>query len=125
MDREPSRERWIDAAAGPIVRPYAMTRGRTKPRGAPLDVVTILIESGRPAPAQLRLSREQQRLLSLCRRPYTVADLASDVDLPLGVVGVLLDDLLDSGLLEVSRPSVAARPDNELLRRVLDDLRAL
>ncbi|WUH97609.1 DUF742 domain-containing protein [Spirillospora sp. NBC_00431] len=149
----PGRERWLDAAAGPIVRPYAMTRGRTRANGEPLDIVTILVATGRRPAEPGRLSRQQRRMLALCRRPYALADLASDLDLPLGVIRVLTGDLLDSGLLDVQRWSVpsdspttgpltagpptggspyapgpyADRPhaDPNLLRRVLDELRAL
>lgn len=119
------RERWIDEAAGPMVRPYAMTRGRTRPHGEQLDVVTILVQTGRPIPERLRASPEQRTLLALCRTPHTLADLASELDLPLGVVGVLVGDLLEHRLVEVAEPPAEARPDHRMLRRVLNDLRAL
>jgi hypothetical protein len=122
------RERWVGRDAGPIVRPYAMTRGRTRPRGIRLDLVTILVATGRPVGDHVRLSREHRRLLELCRRPSTTADLASDLDLPLRVVQVLLGDLYQYGLVEEQRQTAAApaeRPDPRLLMRVLDDLRRL
>ncbi|HXA60172.1 MAG TPA: DUF742 domain-containing protein [Streptosporangiaceae bacterium] len=118
------REQWLDEAAGPIVRPYAVTRGRTRPRGEKLDLVTILVTTGRSASD--RLAPEQRRLLTLCRRPRTLADLASELDLPLGVVQVLLGDLHHNGLVEVRVPDLPAeQPDRRLLMRVLNDLRAL
>ncbi|ACY98877.1 MULTISPECIES: DUF742 domain-containing protein [Thermomonospora] len=123
---DPTGERWLDEEAGPLVRPYAVARGRARPRGEPLDIVTILIASGRPVPPQVRLNREQQWLLVRCRRPVTVADLASEANLPLGVVMVLLEELLEHGLIEVTRPlTSSAQPDPLLLRRVIDELRAL
>ena len=144
MSQGDGRERWLDAAAGPVVRPYAVTRGRTRPTGEPLYIVAILVATGRPPADPGRLSRHQRRLLALCRRPYALADLASDLDLPLGVVRVLAGDLLDSGLLDVQRWTVPSGPpggpgpgapeaphtvpphtDQNLLRRVLDELRAL
>jgi hypothetical protein len=123
----PGGERWLDEAAGPIVRPYAVTRGRTRPHGEPLDLVTILVATGAAPAEPERLSRERRRLLALCRRPYTLADLASDLDLPLGVVRVLADELIQAGLLGVQRWSAPAAPhtDPNLLRRVLDGIRAL
>ncbi|TDD63652.1 DUF742 domain-containing protein [Actinomadura darangshiensis] len=135
--RGPGRERWLDAAAGPIVRPYAVTRGRTRPSGEPLDIVAILVATGRAASEPGRLSRHQRRLLALCRRPHALADLASDLNLPFGVIRVLAGDLVDSGLVEVQRWAAPASPlspsttyvqphnDPNLLRRVLDELRAL
>ena len=129
MEMDVPRERWIDEAAGPVVRPYAMTRGRTRPQGAKLDLVTILVRTGRKPGEHLRLSPEHRRLLQLCARPATLADLASELDLPLGVTQVLLGDLLQDGLVEVRRQPTAEpsaeRPDQRLLMRVLDDLRTL
>lgn len=130
------RERWLDAAAGPIVRPYAVTRGRTRPTGEPLDIVAILVATGRRPADPGRLSRQQRRLLALCRRPHALADLASDLNLPLGVIRVLAGDLIDSGLVDVQRWSTPSSPtgqpaavpphtDQNLLRMVLDELRAL
>jgi hypothetical protein len=120
------KERWIDEDAGPIVRPYAMTRGRTKPQGEHLDLVTLLVATGRTRPEYVRFSPEQVRLLELCQRPNTVADLASELDLALGVVRVLLGDLHSQGLIEVRRLAAPAeQPDQLLLRKVLHDLRAL
>jgi hypothetical protein len=143
IERRPGGERWLDKAAGPVVRPYAMTRGRTVPQGVRLDLVTILVATGHPPSEHVRTSPEQRRLLILTGRPSTVADLASEMDLPLGVVRVLLGDLLQQGLVTIQRllrqpqqPATAAepatpaaafpeRPDRLLLTRVLNDLRAL
>ncbi|WP_344588125.1 DUF742 domain-containing protein [Actinomadura vinacea] len=123
---ESPRERWIDADAGPLVRPYALTRGRTKAPGIRLDLITMLVATGLRPGERARLSHEQRRMLELCRTPATLADLTSDLDLPLGVVQVLLADLLQQGLLEEPRSaSLAERPSPEILQRVLDDLRAL
>jgi hypothetical protein len=121
------RERWIGQDAGPIVRPYAVTRGRTSPRGAPIDLVAIMVATGLEPGERIRLSREQRRLLALCRRPSTPADLASDADLPLRVVQILLDDLRQYGLIEQQRQpaTTTERPDARILMRVLDELRRL
>jgi hypothetical protein len=120
------RERWIDEAAGPVVRPYAMTRGRTRPEGAHLDLVALLVTTGRTPSEYARLSPEQHQLLEMCRRPSTVADLASELDVALGVVRVLLGDLQAQGLIEIQRLATPAdQPDQLLLRKVLNDLRAL
>jgi hypothetical protein len=125
---EPSKfdERWVDEEAGPIVRSYAIARGRTVPRGISLDLVTLLQITGREAPRDFRMTREDQKMMRLCSRPCTVADLASDLDLPLGVVKVLAADLCHHGMLEIRRPGRRMQQaDQQLLQRVLDDLRAL
>ena len=63
---------------------------------------------------------------TLCGRPVTVVDLAGDIDLPLGVVRVLLSDLSSRGMIEVT-DMTANGPvtDQRLLRNILDGLRAL
>jgi hypothetical protein len=56
----------------------------------------------------------------------SVADLASDLNLPLGVVRILLADLRDRGLITIRRPVSPARlHDPRILREVADGLRRL
>ena len=50
------------------------------------------------------LEPEHLTLLRLCRLPASVADLASDMDLPLGVVRILLSDMRERGLVRVYHP---------------------
>ncbi|MEO3825587.1 DUF742 domain-containing protein [Actinomadura sp. B10D3] len=123
---ESPRERWVGRDAGPVVRPYAVTRGRTRPRGPLIDLVTILVATGRVPGDRVWLSREQRLLLDLCRRPSTPADLASETDLPFRVVQILLEDLHQYGLIEeMPQAAPAERPDPRILMRVLDELRRL
>jgi len=125
-------DRWIDGEAGPVVRPYALTGGRTDPAGnAVLDLIAVIVASG-PAlgPTELaKLSPEHRKLLRLCQDPATVADVAADVALPLGVVRVLLADLIQQAKISVLPRRAAARPrtstDLDVLKEVLDGLRAL
>ncbi|MBW8486200.1 DUF742 domain-containing protein [Actinomadura parmotrematis] len=119
------RERWLDEDAGPLVRPYAITRGRTRARGAALDLVTILVAAEGPAAPRSGLSPEHQRVLRLCRAPHTLVDLASRLELPLGVIRVLVDELLEPGLLRVETPAPTALPDLDVLRRIRDELRTI
>ena len=62
----------------------------------------------------------------MCRRPATVADVAADTTLPVGVVRVLLADLILQGRLNVlpERPA-GEQPSADLLKEVLHGLRAL
>jgi hypothetical protein len=119
-------DRWYDSAAGPLVRPYAMTRGRTRLQGAALDLISVVVGSDLATVHRYGLDPEHLDVLALCQRPKPVADLASEIDLPLGVVRVLLDDLRSRGLVEVASPtSSTLMPDEQTLRQVLDGLRAL
>ena len=72
------------------------------------------------------LAPEHISVLQLARTPTTVADIASDVDLPLGVVRIILADLRELGLIAISTPVVMAeRIDRHTLREVLNGLRGL
>ena len=121
--------RWVDREAGRVVRPYALTGGRTDPAGgAVLDLISVIVAAGPPptAAASRRLSPEHRKLIGLCQEPMTVADAAADMALPLGVVRVLLADLIQQKLITV-QPRRAVRPQTspDLLREVLDGLRSL
>ncbi|WP_031079463.1 DUF742 domain-containing protein [Streptomyces sp. NRRL S-118] len=123
---------WYDADAGPLVRPYAMTGGRTKPGPSTVrfDLIALVVVDDDPPDAAAGaslLGPEHRALLTLCRaETQSVAELAADADLPVGVVRVLLGDLLEAGYVAVSRPVPPAQlPDERILREVVDGLRAL
>ncbi len=123
----PSNHRWLDRDAGPVVRLYAVTQGRARPTGAaPLDLISVVVATGRDADHSFRWVPEHNRILRRCRKPTTVADLASDIDLPVSIVRVLLADLLHEALIRVARPAPhASIADERLLRKVLEGLQAL
>jgi predicted Rossmann fold nucleotide-binding protein DprA/Smf involved in DNA uptake len=121
--------KWVDRDSDPVVRPYAVTGGRTEPAdGEVLDLIAVIMASGRPAEPtdQLGLSPEHRRILNLSQHPATVADVASDTGLPVGVIRVLLADLIQQGRIKVlpGRPA-GQKPSAQLLREVLHGLRAL
>ena len=119
-------ERWLDAEAGPIVRPYALTRGRTRHAGEAFDLVATVFSTDLRIADPSSLGPEHVSVLRLAHRPTTVADIASDVDLPLGVVRILLADLRELGLVVIRTPvSMAERVDTHTLREVLNGLRGL
>ncbi|MEV0125921.1 DUF742 domain-containing protein [Streptomyces sp. NPDC050703] len=123
--------RWFDDEAGPVVRPYAMTRGRTTSPGQHrLDLIAVVIaETQVPGDhdADQTLSPEHVDIVELCRdTPQSVAELAAELDLPIGVVRVLIGDLVDDELVHVTRPVPPAElPDESILRDVISGLRAL
>ncbi|MDK1474777.1 DUF742 domain-containing protein [Streptomyces sp. 549] len=139
------KERWFDDAAGPVVRPYAMTRGRTRSAAdARLDLIALVsaptFPLGPPGAAAAQtadaadllhgdrtLAPEHIDIVLRCRRTsQSVAELAADLDLPVGVIRVLLGDLINAELVRVSRPVPPAElPDESILREVINGLRAL
>jgi len=117
---------WIDGDAGPVSRPYTVTGGRTRPRGARDFALLDVVARSPKQDDRSCVNPECARILDLCLIPITVAELASAVGLPLGVVRVLLDDLVDEGLIDIA--AMASRglvTDRGLLQRVLNGLHAL
>jgi hypothetical protein len=120
------KDRWFDREAGPIVRPYAVTRGRTTPDSGPyIGLIDVVVAAGPLPPSGGRLGREHRRLLDHCQQPVTVVDLASDADLPVGVVRVLLGDLSECGALQIISSPPGRVTNERLLRDVLNGLQAL
>ncbi|MFH8341699.1 DUF742 domain-containing protein [Streptomyces sp. AM6-12] len=121
---------WFDDDAGPVVRPYAMTRGRTTSTAQHrLDLIAVVVTepaAGDPE-TDPTLSPEHVDIVDLCRgTPQSVAELAAELDLPIGVVRVLVGDLVHAELVHVTRPVPPAElPDESILRDVINGLRAL
>ncbi|CAM5294751.1 MULTISPECIES: DUF742 domain-containing protein [Streptomyces] len=122
--------RWFDDDAGPVVRPYAMTRGRTTGAGQHrLDLIALVVAEPRADDPEgnRTLSPEHVDIVALCRTaPQSVAELAAELDLPVGVVRVLIGDLVEEEFVHVNRPVPPAElPDESILREVISGLRAL
>ncbi|GAB3065644.1 hypothetical protein GCM10027186_16890 [Micromonospora schwarzwaldensis] len=121
-----------DEPTGALVRPYAVTRGRTRPR---LDIaLEALVETtvrGRAmATGNGGQGREHQYIAALCDgRVQSLAEIAARMQLPLGVARVLIADMATDGLVAVHEPTVLDDSDDavgtELLERVLSGLRRL
>ena len=122
-----------DEPTGALVRPYAVTRGRTRPR---VDIaIEALIETtvrGRTAssrPGGNNQGSEQQYIATMCdNRVQSLAEISARLHLPLGVARVLVADMAAEGLVSVHEPT--SLDDNEavgteLLERVLSGLRRL
>lgn len=115
---------WWDHEAGPVVRPYMVTGGRVEPASADFDLISHVVAISSLA-AETR-SPEHQAILALTQEPRSVAELAARVDLPLGVVRVLLCDLLSDGqIARYDPPDTEELPDIDTLQAVIHGLRAL
>jgi hypothetical protein len=120
-----------DEPTGALVRPYAVTRGRTRPR---LEIaIEALIETtvrGRSSGGRNSGGgQEQQYIATLCDgRLQSLAEIAARMQLPLGVARVLIADMAADGLVAVYEPTSFDDNDSvgtELLERVLSGLRRL
>lgn len=111
--------------AGPLVRPYAVTGGRTRSQyGFALEALVSTTAYGqRDAAGKLP---ETQAICGLCHELRSVAEIAAHLKVPLGVVRVLVGDMAEEGLVQVHQPAAGnGRPDRALLERVLGGLRKL
>lgn len=125
-DQEPPDDRLIDDAAGPLVRPYVMTGGRLAPRSQ-LDLITqVVIADDAAAAPHPGLGPEQLAIMRLTGEPISVAELATQLDLPPATVRVLLGDLVEEGLLLTQEPEPEADVhDLHMYKAILNGLQQL
>lgn len=111
---------WLDGDAGRLVRPYAVTNGRTS-ASLKLDLTSMVVATG--TAAYSTLEPDHMQALTLCLRPASVAEVAARLRLPVAVTKVLLSDLADCGAVRTSVPQSASDTSNRvLLERLLDGL---
>jgi hypothetical protein len=117
---------WLDHDAGPVVRPYAMTQGRVAPSGGEFDLVAFVVATMPAMPSAPHLLPEHHAIIAASWEPVSVVELASKLDLAIGVVRVLLGDLRSAGLISLYEPPAATQPhDVDVLKAVVNGLRAL
>ena len=111
--------------ASRVVRPYAITGGRTGSAGPELELEALVFAD--PATvAAARLSDERRDIAMLCAEVRSVAEISAHLGIPVGVVRVLVGDLVADGHVHLYRPGTPdTRPDLALLERVLDGLRSI
>ena len=114
-------EVWYDADAGPMVRLYAVTRGRVAMDTDGLDLATVVTAGAAPTGLE-DLSPEQSEILRLCARPVSVAEVAVHLGMPVSTARVLLADLQASGLAVTGADRSADEPSEQLLGKVLNGL---
>lgn len=115
----PGDETWLDGDAGRLVRPYAVTNGRTSP-SLRLELLSMVVATGH---VMNSLELDHLQVLGLCQQPASVAEIAARLRLPAAVAKVLLSDLVDYGAVRAAAPRPAADASNRiLLERVLDGL---
>jgi hypothetical protein len=99
-----------------------MTGGRTRADRRDLRVETMLQGTGRDLPEHI--APEQTAILRACMHPMSVAEVAAELGLVLGVVTVLAGDLIADGLLEVHQTD-PVEIELDALTRMLERVRSL
>jgi Protein of unknown function (DUF742) len=114
-----------DGAGRSLVRPYAVTGGRTRPR-TQLEIEAMVAAAHYEARDLSVLSPECQAILGFCRDWRSVAEVSAVLRMPLGVARILIADMAVEGLVRIHQLDHAqGRPDLNLLERVLSGLRKL
>jgi hypothetical protein len=121
-----------DEPTGALVRPYAVTRGRTRPKlEIALEALVETTVRGRSNNNNRGQGSEHQYIAAMCDggRVQSLAEIAARMQLPLGVARVIVADMATDGLVAVYEPtSLDDETDavgTELLERVLSGLRRL
>jgi hypothetical protein len=120
------REPWSPGREASLVRPYTLTAGRTNTViDLPLEAPVQTLQAGlthRWPPDDAR-----GKIIQLCARSPSVAEISARLDLPVGVARVLVGDLVLSGYLRVHRTLTerSTRDERyELIGRTLRGLKA-
>jgi DNA-directed RNA polymerase specialized sigma24 family protein len=117
---------WLDQDAGPVVRPYTLTGGRSRPITGGLSLLTHVEALYAPEADLINLQPEHRAILTMTRTALSMAEIAARLDLPVGVVRVLIGDLLHENLVSTFESDTAVNPpDENILQAVIDGLRAL
>jgi Protein of unknown function (DUF742) len=108
------------------VRPYLLTGGRTSARGAALAMETVVLATGaRQVRGPDAAGLERARILQLCDRPCSAAEVAARLHLPLQVALVLVTDLVVEGLLDATTVGAGQADDVLFLERLIAGVAAL
>jgi len=120
----PPDNTWYDEDAGALVRPYAMTGGRTiSSQTAELEMITLVVAVGSVnRMVAATLDPECLQILSICGQPKSIAEMSAELRLPLSVVKILIGDLIDKNLVMFRS---AVTPDINVLQAVINGIRRL
>jgi hypothetical protein len=117
-----------DDPRGELVRPYAVTRGRTEPT-RDIAIEAILVTTARGVQEAPFAGRHKQLIAQLCSNsPLSLAEISSHLRVPIGVARVLVADMAAEGLLAVYQQSEEEENQGErieMLERILGALQRL
>jgi uncharacterized protein DUF742 len=105
---------------GVFVRPFIVTRGRTQPLHDGLRIETLVRAT--PAALSAPLRFERRRIVELAQRPVSLAEVAAELGVPLGVARVLIADLYTGRYISLHEPTELPV---HVIERIRDLVRAL
>jgi hypothetical protein len=121
------REPWPTSPEASLVRPYTLTAGRTGTNvDLPLEAPVQTLQGG--LAHRWPANDARGKIIQLCVKSPSVAEISALLDMPVGVARVLVGDLVLSGYLRVHRTLTehSTRDErHELIGRTLRGLKAL
>jgi hypothetical protein len=108
--------------ADSFIRPFYLTGGRTRPLHDGLRLHTLVLAP--PAALHAPLRFELRRIVELCQKPLSVAEIAAGLGVPVGVTRVLIADLMAAGHVSCHDQDEDAI-SVELIERIAQRVRAL
>lgn len=118
------------AAGGRIVRPYTITGGRTGGEGPVIALEALVSATIEGLRMRWQYRWESAEIIDLSRQETAIIELAALLEVPIGVVRVLVADLRERGAVTITDPP-AESPERdtaeytELLNKVLDGIKSL
>ncbi|GHI03853.1 hypothetical protein AQI88_08730 [Streptomyces cellostaticus] len=104
-------------------RLYTLTQGRSRTGPAsPFDLVTLVVAESEPVAG---MQSEHAAILRIAQFPASVAEIAAELRLPVGITKVLLCDLLAAGRVSARHPRRPATTDPDIMEQVIVGLRNL
>ena len=120
-------ERSLPTREASLVRPYTLTAGRTETSiDLPLEAPVQSLQAG--LAHKWPPNDVKDKIIQLCTKSPSVAEISARLDLPLGVARVLVGDLVMSRYLRVRRTLTdhsTLDERRELIGRTLRGLKAL
>jgi hypothetical protein len=114
-----------DGDAVSRLRPYLLTSGRAEPVDQTLEIEAQVQTTELGASLYESLSFERRDIVRLCTTTMSVAEVAANLRLHIGVARVLVADLAAMAYLTVTRPRFSFSQDSELIERVIRGLEAI
>jgi hypothetical protein len=108
--------------ADSFIRPFYLTGGRSRPLHDGLRLHTLVLAP--PAALHASLRFELRRIVELCQKPLSVAEIAAGLGVPVGVTRVLIADLMTAGHVschDQDEDSISV----DLIERIAQRVRAL
>lgn len=116
---------------GRMVRPYTMTGGRVGARTDRIALEALVAATPEGMRRRSEYRWESAEIIARSRQETAVIELAALLEVPIGVVKVLVGDLREHGAVSVTDPP-SQRPTNsdgelytDLLQKVLDGIKSL